>query len=537
MARVRGEPRRDRAQQRAPASGARRADELCAVVKADGYGQGAAGRARRRWPAGQAGWPWRPRMRRCSCGGGSRLRALLVMGALSEEETARALAAGGRRGLAGGAARAGRAGRGRARPREARQRHGQARDARPGAGHAGGRGRCATPGLGLAGRDDPFRDRRHPDGFFAVQLESFDALGSGPSRRPTPMSRSMRPTAPRTLREPPAHFDMVRCGVAHLRHGPSARTPLRAGWSRRLNCAPTSPRSSAARSGESAGYGRMFVAGKRHQPGGGADRVRRRLPAGAVGQRRGADRRPALSAGRSGQHGQRDRRSRALRRAPARPRGRADRRQGGRAHHRRAARPAARDDQLRGHVRVDRAGAALYRDGEPWRRRRAEKTARASPWRTSPQTAGGEPDASRARDRARELLEGAWRVGGACSRSAPPAARRPDLVVGGVRRTALALARRPATWPARAVPAGPRGPARGPRAGAGKRAACFALSGDLGPWRVVADTGAWQVDLEALRGGTSLRRSRPARLYNQRRRRTDSRRRADRPARRSPGSR
>jgi putative nucleotidyltransferase with HDIG domain len=36
----------------------------------------------------------------------------------------------------------------------------------------------------------------------------------------------------------------------------------------------------------------------------------------------------------------------------------------------------------------------------------------------------------------------------------------------------------------------------------GERAACFSLSGERGPWRVVAGTGSWQVDVEALRGGS-----------------------------------
>jgi poly(A) polymerase len=37
-------------------------------------------------------------------------------------------------------------------------------------------------------------------------------------------------------------------------------------------------------------------------------------------------------------------------------------------------------------------------------------------------------------------------------------------------------------------------------AGAARRAACFALSEDFGSWRVVGREGAWQVDVEALRG-------------------------------------
>jgi putative nucleotidyltransferase with HDIG domain len=51
-------------------------------------------------------------------------------------------------------------------------------------------------------------------------------------------------------------------------------------------------------------------------------------------------------------------------------------------------------------------------------------------------------------------------------------------------------------------------PAEGARAiaraarGAGDGAACFALSEEFGAWRVVARGGAWQVDVEGLRGGS-----------------------------------
>jgi putative nucleotidyltransferase with HDIG domain len=37
---------------------------------------------------------------------------------------------------------------------------------------------------------------------------------------------------------------------------------------------------------------------------------------------------------------------------------------------------------------------------------------------------------------------------------------------------------------------------------AGEKAACFALSEEFGAWRVVAREGAWQVDVEAMRGGS-----------------------------------
>jgi poly(A) polymerase len=49
---------------------------------------------------------------------------------------------------------------------------------------------------------------------------------------------------------------------------------------------------------------------------------------------------------------------------------------------------------------------------------------------------------------------------------------------------------------------GDPGPAARAIARAGGRAACFALSEEFGSWRVVARDGAWQVDVEPLRGAT-----------------------------------
>ncbi|MGH2913180.1 MAG: hypothetical protein ACRDJ3_11975, partial [Solirubrobacteraceae bacterium] len=37
---------------------------------------------------------------------------------------------------------------------------------------------------------------------------------------------------------------------------------------------------------------------------------------------------------------------------------------------------------------------------------------------------------------------------------------------------------------------------------AGEKAACFALSEEFGAWRVAAREGSWQIDVEALRGGS-----------------------------------
>jgi poly(A) polymerase len=78
------------------------------------------------------------------------------------------------------------------------------------------------------------------------------------------------------------------------------------------------------------------------------------------------------------------------------------------------------------------------------------------------------------------------------------AGRSAWLVGGAVRDRVLG---RPLTDLDLAVDGDPEQAARA-LAGAAGRAACFALSEDFGAWRVVARGGAWQADIERLRGGS-----------------------------------
>jgi poly(A) polymerase len=78
-------------------------------------------------------------------------------------------------------------------------------------------------------------------------------------------------------------------------------------------------------------------------------------------------------------------------------------------------------------------------------------------------------------------------------------AGRPAWLVGGAVRDRLLG--RPLTDLDLAVDGDPEQAARA-LAGAAGRAACFALSEDFGAWRVVARGGAWQADIERLRGGS-----------------------------------
>jgi putative nucleotidyltransferase with HDIG domain len=80
-------------------------------------------------------------------------------------------------------------------------------------------------------------------------------------------------------------------------------------------------------------------------------------------------------------------------------------------------------------------------------------------------------------------------------------AGRPAWLVGGAVRD-HALGRRSSLADVDVVVEGdPAESARAVARAAG-RAACFALSEEFGAWRVVASDGSWQVDVEALRGGS-----------------------------------
>ena len=161
----------------------------------------------------------------------------------------------------------------------------------------------------LAGRDDPpchrggARSALHGD-----QLERFRTW-VGPLRERHGEILVHAENSAALLGAGRARFDMARCGGGVYGLDPFGGDPAALGSSRRSSCAPGSPRGSPAPPGESAGYGRRFIAA-RDRAGGRADRLRRRGPARALRERRGADRRSAPSGCRHGQHGQPDGRSR-----------------------------------------------------------------------------------------------------------------------------------------------------------------------------------------------------------------------------------
>jgi alanine racemase len=230
---------------------------LCAVVKADGYGHGAVRVAR---AALEGGATW---LAVAAASEAAELRAagiearLLVMGALSREELDTALQADAD---------------------VVAWREGWLRDVlgdRPARVHVKldtGMGRLGTrdpaeadavaaaAGERLAGLMTHFAtaDERG-DAFFAEQLERFRAWALPHKDRRRDLVLHAANSAA-TLRDPGAHFDMVRCGIAvygmdPFHEDPAARD-LRPALELRSYVADVKP----CAPGESAGYGRRFVA-------------------------------------------------------------------------------------------------------------------------------------------------------------------------------------------------------------------------------------------------------------------------------------
>jgi alanine racemase len=238
---------------------------LCAVVKADGYGHGALACARAA-RAGGAAW-----LAVATASEAAELRAggvdgrLLVMGALTREELELALSvdadvvAWTPEFVAAAGAVAATTG-----------------DARVHVKLDTGMGRLGTrddglatelaaavasaPGLELAGAMTHFAtaDERD-DQFFGEQLARFERW-VGRLRETHPRLLVHAANSAATLREPAAHFDMVRCGVAIYGLDPFGRDPREHGLEPALELRSWVAAVKPCAKGESAGYGRRFVA-------------------------------------------------------------------------------------------------------------------------------------------------------------------------------------------------------------------------------------------------------------------------------------
>ena len=261
---------------------------LGAVVKADGYGHGAVPCARAAL-AGGATW-----LCVATADEAAELRAagleapVLVMGALSPEELEVALDARAEvvawceNFVAAVAAAA------------ARRPDGAAVHAKldTGMGRLGTRDPAeadrvadaiaAGPGLRLAGGMTHFAtsDIREDDGFFAQQLERFGTWADGlRERHPGVLIHAANSAA--VLRDAGSHFDLVRCGIAVYGMDPFHQDPAARDLEPALALHSYVADLKHCEAGESAGYGRRFVADRPTElavlPIGYADGVRRGL--------------------------------------------------------------------------------------------------------------------------------------------------------------------------------------------------------------------------------------------------------------------
>jgi alanine racemase len=237
--------------------------EMCAVVKADGYGHGAVQSARGAM-AGGASW-----LAVAGAGEVSELREaglhdvpVLVMGALNRVELEEALAGDAdvvvwnERFLAAVATAGGGrvhvkldSGMGRLGTRDAEE-----------ATRVAGAAR-ATPGVLLSGVMTHFAtaDELGDEGFFAGQLATFASWARAlKSEQPELIVHAANSAA--MLRDAAAQFDMVRCGIAIYGMDPFGSDPASRALEPALELSSYVAEVKPFKVGESAGYGRRFVA-------------------------------------------------------------------------------------------------------------------------------------------------------------------------------------------------------------------------------------------------------------------------------------
>jgi alanine racemase len=236
--------------------------ELCVVVKADGYGHGAAASARAALHGGAswlavAGAREAVELRRA----GFEDVRILVMGALSDVEMREALKASADVVVwhADGVRAVAQAGGGRVHVKlDSGMGRLGTRD--PGEAFEVVALAACTSGVELAGAMTHFAtadDRDDP--FFEQQLDVF-ARWAARVKAEHPQIVVHAANSAATLRAKNAHFDMVRCGIAAYGMDPFGVDPLSAGLDPALELVSYVAEVKVCAPGQSAGYGRRFVA-------------------------------------------------------------------------------------------------------------------------------------------------------------------------------------------------------------------------------------------------------------------------------------
>jgi alanine racemase len=240
--------------------------ELCAVVKADGYGHGADACATAALGGGAT------RLAVATGGEAAQIGRrfphvpLLTMGALTEQELDMALAAGSEVAVWHEEFRAMAARRARAQGRPARLhvKHDS------GMGRLGNRDAGAVVALARACAEDPylelagvwthFATADEPDSeFFDEQLERFSEV-AGAVRSEFPAVTVHAANSAAVFREPRAHFDMVRCGIAVYGLDPFQGDPAERGLSPAMSLRSYVADVKSLGPGDSVGYGRRWKA-------------------------------------------------------------------------------------------------------------------------------------------------------------------------------------------------------------------------------------------------------------------------------------
>jgi alanine racemase len=242
--------------------------ELCAVVKADGYGHGADACASAALEGGAT------RLAVATAGEAEQIGRrfqhipLLTMGALSAEEVGVVLAAGSELAVWREGFRSFLAERARAQGRPARVHvkldSGMGRLGNPDEGEVLelARACAADPHLELAGVWTHFATADEPgadDGFFERQLQRFERVAAAVKAEfPQVLVHAANSAA--VLRERRSHFDMARCGVAIYGLDPFQGDPAAHGLSPALSLRSYVADVKRFPAGASAGYGRKWAA-------------------------------------------------------------------------------------------------------------------------------------------------------------------------------------------------------------------------------------------------------------------------------------
>jgi alanine racemase len=240
--------------------------ELCAVVKADGYGHGAEPCAEAALAGGATRLAVATAVEAVQIGARFPHAPLLTMGALDVEDLDAALAAGaevsiwreGFRQLLATRASA----LGRSVPVHVKYDSGMGRLGNPDPAEVLELARAcdAEPGLELAGVWTHFATADEPESdFFDLQLERFSAVaGAVKAEFPGVLAHAANSAA--VLREPASHFDMARCGVAVYGLDPFQGDPADRGLEPALSLRSYVADVKRLAPGDSVGYGQTWRA-------------------------------------------------------------------------------------------------------------------------------------------------------------------------------------------------------------------------------------------------------------------------------------